>query len=658
MFIRNIASLLIAIIFISNACLAKEKLIPIEYFARKPAMSHVRLSPNGDRLAFLVNKEESTFLVTYDLNDKKQNIITSVDNQGKSFSWIGWPKPSNDKLLVSIVHEEITRSVKHYKTTLLIADWNSGEMALAAKPRENLHVTFSAGGKHDKDNELRPPFLDDVVSYLPHDRDHILLSADFEIYGRPGLYKIDLNSQFRSKVVDPVADVRHWVSDVNGEWLAGVGFDDGVRTIYVRKIDDINSKRKLWTYDVTKESGPYPLGFNSNPNRLIVRAPYNDHLAIFSVDYLSENPKMELLASDNAYDISGRLIWSPKSENFVGAYYEGSEGQYIYWDAEFKALQRGIDAALPSGRNYILAFSNDESRYVVTHSESDLPPIFLLGDRKRKSLNPIGYAYPELQNLTLPQRKPITIKSRDGLTLEGYITLPIGKKSNLPAVVLPHGGPSGRNYAVFDPWAAFIASRGYAVLQVNFRGSSGYGESFARSQMQKWGLELQDDLTDATKWMISEKIADPNRICIVGHSYGGYAALMGAIKTPDLYRCAVSSAGVTDLLGLIAHDSRFLEDEILNWQFGSRFFDRARLKKTSPVNNADKIKIPILLIHGDEDRVVPVKQSKDMYSALKSKHKKVKLIIQEGGNHRYSQYTHLLEFLTELEIFLEKNLKQ
>jgi len=240
------------------------------------------------------------------------------------------------------------------------------------------------------------------------------------------------------------------------------------------------------------------------------------------------------------------------------------------------------------------------------------------------------------------------------LKLPSYLSLPKeGLQKNLATVLLVHGGPQSRDHGDFDAWTQFLTNRGYAVLQVNFRGSTGYGQKLSRSGLRKWGMEMQDDLSDAAQWLIKEGIADPKRIAIVGGSYGGYAALMGAAKTPDLFRAAVSFAGVTDLVEL----GLDREKESFAAQVGSVDTERQRLRDYSPVNLAANIKIPLLLVHGTQDRSVDFEQGASMHKALlKAGHQNVRFIVQKDGDHHLSIYEHRLQFFQELENFLAKNL--
>lgn len=247
-------------------------------------------------------------------------------------------------------------------------------------------------------------------------------------------------------------------------------------------------------------------------------------------------------------------------------------------------MQTRIDLALPRRTNTIYSSSKDGRRHVVASGHSTQPTQWYLLDEQSNQLHWITDNYPNLDPKTLVQPVSITLKARDGTVLHGYLTRPAQSQQPVPLIVLPHGGPVHRDTLAFDYWVQFLVSRDWAVLQVNFRGSRGYGTKFTEAGFKRWGLEMQDDLTDGVQFAVERGVADRNRICIVGGSYGGYAALMGIIKTPDLYRCAVSFAGVSDLPSLLAEKRNFVNYQI-GWerQLGSTWSDRNRLKETSPM---------------------------------------------------------------------------
>jgi dipeptidyl aminopeptidase/acylaminoacyl peptidase len=285
-----------------------------------------------------------------------------------------------------------------------------------------------------------------------------------------------------------------------------------------------------------------------------------------------------------------------------------------------------------------------------------LPRQYFLLDLERKALRKLGAIAPDLAQTPLSPMKSVKITARDGTTLPGYLTLPLGAEAkNLPMVVYPHGGPHARDSWGYDDMVQFMASRGYAVLQVNFRGSTGYGRAWYEAGLRQWGSVMVDDVNAATHWAVTQGIADPKRTCVVGWSFGGYAALMGAIREPDLYRCVASIAGVSDL--------RALRWQWKNYYGGSGTADfllgtdSEELETGSPLKSSNLIKAPVLLVHGKYDLQADVEQSTMMYRALGDK-KQRELVLIDGGDHSLSRYDARMVLLSKLEGFLAANLGQ
>jgi len=307
--------------------------------------------------------------------------------------------------------------------------------------------------------------------------------------------------------------------------------------------------------------------------------------------------------------------------------------------------------------NHIVSSDRNETRHIIYSRSPIHPGTYYLRAGEEGTLTKISDTYPELDPTNLVGKRPVTYTARDGLAIRGYLTLPKGEREGpLPAVIFPHGGPGTRDYLTFDLWTEFLASRGYAVLQMNFRGSAGYGNKFYQAGLKGWGLEMQDDITDGTKWLIEQGIADADRICILGASYGGYASLMGAVKTPNLYRCAVSFAGVSDLRMLLHHSWKFTTKAFVKAQIGDPGKGRKRLIATSPVRQVERVEIPILIAHGDRDRVVLIQQSEAMVKALKKKGKDYEYLRLTHGDHNLSLQENRTLFFERLEAFLGKHL--
>ena len=315
-----------------------------------------------------------------------------------------------------------------------------------------------------------------------------------------------------------------------------------------------------------------------------------------------------------------------------------------------------MDEALPATHfNYIVDFDDAETRFVIYSSSDVNAGEYYFLDIEKFALSRIAPRYQQLPTERLQAKHKIEYTTRDGLNVEGFLTRPKGyqESQRYPMIVLPHGGPASYSGSGFNPWVQLFANRGYAVIQMNFRGSFGYGFDFLSQGFQGWGQAMQDDIEDATQAMITRGIADPNKICIVGASYGGYAALMGAIKTPELYRCAISVAGVSDLRYLVRKSQRYINHEIVEKQIGK---NAAFLKRYSPTEYAEKVDVPVLLIHGDKDRIVDVHHSRKMFKKLKSEKAAVEYVELKNGTHYLNNNENRVQTFEAIDEFLQRYL--
>jgi dipeptidyl aminopeptidase/acylaminoacyl peptidase len=354
--------------------------------------------------------------------------------------------------------------------------------------------------------------------------------------------------------------------------------------------------------------------------------------------------------ADKDSDVDGSLIYSKVTRQAIGIrHFKGN----FYWDESRNNLQQRLDAARPNTKNYLVNFSADEYVYIFYTENDSTPGVYFLANRKTGKVSRLMTQYPALKQVRLTEHKVVEYEALDGTKIEGYLTLPKDVKGPTATILFPHGGPGARDNNGFDYWTSFFTDRGYAVFRPNFRGSSGYGYKFAQGQMKGWGLLMQDDLTDAAKWLVAEKIADPQRMCIVGASYGGYAAAMAAVKTPKLFKCAVSFAGVSDLRNIVFKSRLYTNKKFVENQIGKDIDD---LKARSPHYQAKSINIPILLLHGDNDTVVNVRQSREFYNKLKGLGKPVEYVEFESGDHFLSIQRNRHEAFKAMNKFLKQHL--
>ncbi|HSG65655.1 MAG TPA: prolyl oligopeptidase family serine peptidase, partial [Gammaproteobacteria bacterium] len=452
---------------------------------------------------------------------------------------------------------------------------------------------------------------------LKSDPEHMLVTDNERRKLYPDILRLNIHTGRASRVVMNPGYVSRWITDHAGVVRVGVGSTDDPRDLVTQVLyrdSERDDWRVLTEFNEFDDHGFTPVGFAANNRTLYVRSNVGrDTQALHTYD-----PKTrelgELVFGHDEVDV-GDIALSPHDDRLLAVSYDHERPGIHAVDAGFRELAAAIDAALPGTINRVVSISDDERRMLILASSDVDPGSFYLLDRDRGELRFYASRMSWLDPGKLAPMRPITLAARDGVILRGYLTLPRdGSSRNLPLILHPHGGPYGiRDSWGFDRDVQFLASRGYAVLQVNYRGSGGYGKKLMDIAWQQWGLAMQNDLTDAINWAIDEGIADPDRICIYGASYGGYAAMVGVTSTPELYRCAVNYVGAVDLRELYAYwSSGPIASGIEAWfrrAIGDPRADRERLAATSPINALDGLDIPLFVIHGRRDPRVPVAQA-------------------------------------------------
>lgn len=620
---------------------------PVAVFAARPQLEQLALSPDGQKLLGVMNVGGDSVVVVGGWDGADLQSLLRTDNNKYVINWVHWV--NNRRVVVSLRFPSITRGATATETRALAMDLKGESIVTLVPPPRNRDVKWLA------------QFQDVVIDWLPEDGDHVLMAIrDDPVVFAPSVYTVDVNTGQRKQVLGPRESVWTWITDHEHKVRIGVRDDreKGEVTILGRKSEN-DSWQKLWSFEHFSRGDIRPITFGKDPQSLYVTKLKDDRQALYlaHLDKLDAQgqPTMDLVVAWDDADVDAPRVLSNGELIGVRGVWEG-DAQRSFIDESLKELARGIDKVLPGRFNRIYGFNKSLNRYLVESTGNGVPGQFLAGDRAAGTLRVIGQRYPGLDPNQLVGKRKIKFKARDGLEIRGYLTVPKGDtpEQGWPMVLMPHGGPISSDDIDFDPWTELLASRGYAVLQVNFRGSDNQGRTFRDAGLKRWGLEMQDDLTDGVKWAVDNHVADAKRLCIVGASYGGYAALMGAVKTPDLYRCAVSFAGVSDLVDMSREWSGWKGDKVADKQLGNYWNDRDNLKKTSPASHAAEIHIPVLLIHGTADAQVPYDQSETMDKALKSAGKFHRFVTLEGGDHQLTRLVDSQKFLEETLGFLNQ----
>ncbi len=641
---------LFAALFFSSASLAQNKLpkeIPVEEFGALQKNSLVRISPDGKHFAILSFIDGVRYVVITPFGQPAKEVIPPY--KGMRIGQFRWA--NNDTLLIEMQGEKAGHSALGKLTVnrWIIYYLNGKKPKNMAKP---------AKVKGSRPGDVQTAEFARVVDILFSDPENILIELDEDgrdmslevrrVNVRTGNYKLEM---------DLLNDVQNWMTDQDGE----LRLAEGIRRVGAgRKTDEFvmyyrNPEKENWIEYTDTDAGGYGIaGFFEDP-RFAYAFGRNEegYRVLYKYDMVNQE-EVEVLFSVEGYDVGG-LIRDKVTGKPVGVGYTKIKPQHYYFDKELGKIQRMMDKALPGNVNTLGSWTEDRKIFIV-HSTSDIDPgAYFLFNNETKQLGFIEASYEGLDPNLLAPVKPVTYEANDGLEIPAYLTLPIGVEAkNLPTVILPHGGPQGRDVWGYDMLSQFLASRGYAVLQPNFRGSIGYGKEFADLGRREWGLKMQDDVTDAANWMVAQGIANPQRICILGWSYGGYAALTATIKTPDLFKCSISINGISDLSMLMYDDSNFLG--LQNWgtHIGDPGEDKAKLRDASAYYNIDMIRTPVLVIVTRDDTRVNYNQSKKFAAKMKDEGKWVKYVEIKEGGHSALEGDGRTVILREIEKFLKQ----
>jgi len=474
------------------------------------------------------------------------------------------------------------------------------------------------------------------------------------------VYRVNLDTGTGVAIETAKADTRGYLLDERGDVLARVDINDDKNRWRLFTYE--NGKDRMVLEEVSEMGQPLSMYGLMDDGRIAAVNPHQEGKrdTLIAIDRSTG----KVTPVEGATGNQGSDVWplgDPWRHRVVGFGWTEDLPKQKFFDAELAKIQAEVQPLFESGYVNLQSWSRDRSRVMLFGESADDAGAYYVYDTTTKKMRMVGKRYPQLASADLGDRRSIKYPARDGTKIPAYLTLPVGvEPKNLPLVLLVHGGPHARDDFTFDWWSSFLASRGYAVLQANFRGSTGYGYEWFDAGRSGWGDGvMQTDVEDGAAALIKAGIADGKRVCIVGASYGGYAAQAGATITPDRYSCAISVAGVSDPEDMLKDANRGDRNSfIAEWWRKSMGSDRDHLRKVSPIRHADQVKIPILLLHGVEDSVVKVEQSRNMYKKLKSARRDVKYVELGGDDHWLSSASTRTQMLQEIETFLAQHLKK
>ncbi|MBF6023878.1 alpha/beta hydrolase family protein [Lysobacter niastensis] len=614
-------------------------------YLRKDGYERIKISPDGKHYAATVPLEDRTVLIIMRRADKK--VITKAtgvkDSMVADFWWA-----NDERVVIAMAQQLGSRDDTPYRTGELYGLGIGGERAKVLVGYEDdpgLVDTYGNVGNRD---------YADFIGRMPGDPRSVLIAvSDFSANPQTRVEKLDVYTGRRTVVT--IAPVRRadFVADGKGEVrLAEGAGDDNYFKLYYRENDDAD-----WTLvNDQKASGHYesPLGFSADGVTAYLQVSHQQGPDSIVAWNTRSGERKEMLRDP---DVDPYSLLRDRDGTLVGAHYmsAGVRSRFFDENSEIALTYRRLERAFSGSAVSITSFAGDGIAMLQIWNDR-MQGDYYLYDMKTRNANGVFAQQEWFNPEVMPLTREVTLQARDGTSLRGYLTLPRkAPQQPLPMVVMPHGGPFG----IFDRWqfdtdTQLLAEAGYTVLRINYRGSGNYGRTFRVAGAGEWGGTMQDDLTDATRWAVAERIADGERICIYGGSYGGYAALMGVAKEPGLYRCAVGYVGVYDLEAMHRDNSRKAR-WVRNWS-DEWVGQRDGLDARSPTTMANRIKAPVFLAAGGQDQRAPIEHSKKMERALRDAGVPVETLYYSSEGHGFYTEPHRREFYTKLLDFLARNI--
>ena len=521
---------------------------------------------------------------------------------------------------------------------------------------ENYHiVSVGLDGKGLKDLTPGSKLTAEVVDALPDDDRHLLISHNRRDPKVFDVFRIDVRTGRETLVAQNPGNITGWLTDHAGRLRVAVA-TDGVETSLLARDSEDAPFRTLLTTNFKETVNPLFFTFD-NKNLYVASNRGRDRTALFEFD-LASGKEGRLLFEHPEVDVSG-LGYSRKRKVLTSIRYTTWKAQRQILDPETAAMVKTVQDQLPGYEVEFTAETKAEDKFIVASHNDRTQGRRYLFDKASGRLTLLAEVAPWLKEQDLAEMKPVSYRSRDGLTINGYLTLPKGQApGRLPVVVNPHGGPWVRDTWGYDPEVQFLANRGYAVFQPNYRGSTGYGRSFWEASFKQWGQAMQDDVTDGVRWLIQEGIADPKRIAIYGGSYGGYCTLAGITFTPELYAAAVDYVGVSNLFTFMNTVPPYWKpfQQMMYEMVGDPEKDKAMMTARSPVFHVDQIRTPLFIAQGANDPRVNKAESDQMVAALEKRGVAVEYMVKDNEGHGFQNEENRLEFYQAMESFLAKHL--
>ena len=625
---------MIGIILLAASCTNTEKKpmtakqIPLEDFFKNPEQTSYQISPDGDYYSFLAPYENRMNIFVQKRGSDE--IIQLTKETERDISGYFWP--NNERIL----YLKDTGGDENYKLYGINID-NSNPIAYT-----------------DIDG-VRTQIIDDLPD-IPNEVIIGLNQRNPQVFDP---YRLNLETGEKEMLAENPGNIQGWMFDHDGKLRVAFAIVDGVNISLLYRETEADEWGTVLTTSFKDNVSPEFFTFD-NKNVIATSNLGRDKSAVVEFD-IANGKELEMLYENPDFDVSG-VSYSKKRKVMTSANYTSSKREKHFFDKQYEDLYKRLEKDLGDYEIAITGMNKNEDVFIIrTYSDRSLGSYYIY-DMATDKIEKITDVSPWIDEDNMANVYPVKYKTRDGLTIHAYLTLPLGytleTAKNLPTIINPHGGPWARDGWGFNPEVQFLANRGFAVFQMNFRGSTGYGKKFWESSFKKWGLEMQDDITDGTNWLIKKGIADPKKIAIYGASYGGYATLMGLVKEPQLYAAGVDYVGVSNMFTFMKTIPPYWEPllAMMYEMVGNPSEDSLLLRKVSPVYHVDKIVAPLFIAQGANDPRVNIDESDQIVEAMKKQGVVVEYMVKDNEGHGFRNEENKFDFYRAMEAFLNQQL--
>ena len=627
---------LVIIFLITGGCFLDKNMqnnelpiIPLENFFKNPEKSSFQISPNGQFISYMKPWEEG---------NRRMNVYV---------------KPFDSEKEIRITNAK--------KRSLYGYFWlNNNRIAYVQDKGgdENIHIyAVDIDGSNDIDLTPFENIQARITDDLEEDENFILIELNKNNPQVHDVYRLNVNNGDLELIAKNPGNISGWMTDNDGKLRIALT-SDGVNSSILYRDNEKDDFQEILTTNF-KESVS-PLFFTFDNNEIYVSSNrHRDKSSIYKFD-LQKGIETDLIFEHPDVDVYS-LMRSKKRKLITGVSFYTDKQNYKFYDSWRRDLQLSLENKIPGVEVRLSSLSKDETKAIIVAFSDRSRGTYYYYDIQKNELTMLAELSPWLKTDDMAKMSPVKYESRDGLTIHGYLTLPINynKGNRIPIVVNPHGGPWVRDYWGFNSEIQFLANKGYAVFQMNYRGSTGYGRSFWEKSFKQWGKDMQNDITDGVNWLIDEGIADPDKIAIYGASYGGYATLAGLTFTPDLYACGVDYVGVSSLFTFMESMPPYWElyRSMMYEMVGHPDNDKELLASASPLLHIDKIKAPLFIAQGANDPRVKKSESDQIVEALKQKGIDVPYMVKDDEGHGFYNEENQFDFYRAMDDFLKKYLK-